>query len=82
MKMVIKILKWGNSLGLRIPKTIAKEVGVEEGSAIDISIEGDHLVIRPVRPAKYCLSEMLSQVREDNIHEEITTGDAVGREVY
>lgn len=80
--MVIKILKWGNSLGLRIPKSFAKEAGVEEGSAVDIALEGDHLVIRPVRPVKYKLADMLSQVREDNLHEEITTGDAVGREAW
>jgi antitoxin MazE len=82
VEMVIKILKWGNSLGLRIPKSFAKEAGIEEGSAVDITLEGDHLVIKPVRPQKYALSELLSKVREDNIHEEIQTGDAVGREVY
>ncbi|HMA77224.1 MAG TPA: AbrB/MazE/SpoVT family DNA-binding domain-containing protein [Candidatus Krumholzibacteriaceae bacterium] len=80
--MVIKILKWGNSLGLRIPKSFAKEAGVEEGSKVDISLESGSLVIKPVRPAKYRLSDLLSEVREDNIHEEISTGDAVGREVY
>ena len=80
--MVIKILKWGNSLGLRIPKYFAKEAGVAEGSSVEIALEGDHLVIRPVRPAKYSLSKMLSQVREDNIHEEISTGGTVGREIY
>jgi antitoxin MazE len=80
--MVIKILKWGNSLGVRIPRSFAREAGVEEGSAVDIALEGDHLVIRPVRPAKYRLADMLSQVREDNIHYEISTGDAVGREAW
>ena len=80
--MVTKIQKWGNSLGLRIPKSFAKEAGVEEGSAVDIFLEGDRLVIRPVRTARYQLSDLLSQVKEDNLHEEISTGDAVGREVW
>lgn len=80
--MVTKIQKWGNSLGLRIPKTFAKEAGVEEGSAVDISLEGDRLVIRPLRTSKYQLSNLLSQVREDNLHKEISTGDSVGREAW
>ena len=80
--MVIKILKWGNSLGVRIPKSFAREAGVEEGSAVDITLEGDHLVIRPVRSAKYKLTDVLSMVREDNIHYEISTGDRVGREAW
>jgi antitoxin MazE len=80
--MVTKIQKWGNSLGLRIPKSFAKEAGVDEGSAVDIFLEGDRLVIRPVRRERYQLSDLLSQVREDNLHEEISTGDAVGRESW
>ena len=80
--MVTKIQKWGNSLGLRIPKSFAKEAGVKEGSAVDIFLVGDRLVIRPLRNEKYQLSDLLSQVREDNLHEEISTGDAVGREVW
>jgi antitoxin MazE len=80
--MVTKIQKWGNSLGLRIPRSFAKEAAIEEGSSVDISLEGDRLVIRPVHTARYKLSELLSQVTEDNLHEEIVTGDAVGREAW
>jgi antitoxin MazE len=80
--MVTRILKWGNSLGLRIPKSFAKQAGVEEGSAVDIALEGDHLVIRAVKSKEYRLSDLLSQVREDNLHGEISTGDAVGREAW
>jgi antitoxin MazE len=80
--MVTKILKWGNSLGLRIPKSFAKEAGVEEGSAVDISLDGDRIVIRPARPVRYRVKDLASEIREDNIHEEIETGDSVGREVW
>jgi len=80
--VVIKILKWGNSLGLRIPKSFAKEAGVEEGSSVDISLDGNRLIIRPVRPVRYNLSELLSRVCEDNIHDEISTGDAEGGEAW
>lgn len=80
--MVTKIQKWGNSLGLRIPKSFAKEAGVENGSAVDIAIEEDRIVIRPLRSEAFQLSDLLSQVREDNLHEEISTGDTVGKEAW
>lgn len=78
--MVIKILKWGNSLGLRIPKAFAKEAGVDEGSDVDISLDGDQIVIRRASTLRYRAEDLVSEIREDNIHEEIETGDAVGRE--
>ena len=78
--MVTKIQKWGNSLGLRIPKSFAKEAGVKEGSAVDLSIQGGNLVIKTVRPLRYELGDLLSDIREDNLHDEIETGESVGRE--
>ncbi|MFO7979888.1 MAG: AbrB/MazE/SpoVT family DNA-binding domain-containing protein [Candidatus Aminicenantes bacterium] len=78
--MVTKIKKWGNSLGLRIPKSFADEVGVEEGSIVEISLEGNRLIIRPVRNQKYNLSALLSGIRKDNLHKEIATGKPAGRE--
>ena len=80
--MTSKILKWGNSLGLRIPKSFAKEAGIKEGSAVDISLEGDRLIIRAVRTSKYELSVLLSQVKKDNLYGEISTGEAIGRETW
>jgi antitoxin MazE len=69
--MVTKIRKWGNSLGLRIPKAFVQEAGIEEGSRVDISIQGDRLVIQKVHPARYELDDLLSEIREENLHEEI-----------
>ena len=40
IQMIMKIHKWGNSLGLRIPRFLAKQAGIEEGTDIDISLEG------------------------------------------
>jgi antitoxin MazE len=40
-----KIQKWGNSLGLRIPKALAEEIAVEEGSSVEIQVKDQSLVI-------------------------------------
>jgi antitoxin MazE len=76
------IRKWGNSLGLRIPKAFADEVGVRVGSEVDLSIEAGDLVVRVRRPRVYGLEELLEGVTAENVHAEVDVGSATGREVW
>lgn len=39
------VLKWGNSLAVRIPAPFARELQVVEGSEIELRLEGRMLVI-------------------------------------
>jgi len=80
--MVTKIQKWGNSLGLRIPKAYAEETGVEAGSEVDLSVEDGELKIRPVIVRKLDLQHLLRGVNAENIHHEAETGKPVGREAW
>jgi len=80
--MQTKIQKWGNSLGLRIPRSFAAEAQVEEGSAVELSVERGTLRVRPLRTRKYTLSELLKKVKSRNLHGEVSTGEAVGREAW
>ena len=80
--MLTKVRKWGNSLGLRIPKSFASEASVEAGSTVDIAIEDGNLVIRSVGRPSYSLQELLHGISADNCHEEVSTGEAQGREAW
>jgi antitoxin MazE len=42
-----RVLKWGNSLALRIPSEIAKQMRVSAGEKVEIRLEGSQLVIEP-----------------------------------
>jgi antitoxin MazE len=79
--MQTKIRKWGNSLGLRIPRSFALEARVAEGSTVDLSVENGRLQVRPIRPA-YVLGALLRKVSRRNLHGEVPTGSPVGREVW
>ena len=78
MEAVVK--KWGNSLGIRIPNLIAKEMFLKDGSSVDIIDKGNEIILKPIR--KNRLSEMLSLINEQNIHEEIRTTGPVGNEIW
>ena len=78
MEAVIK--KWGNSLGVRIPKHIAMGLSLRDGSSVDINNKGEEIIIKPIKKTK--LSEMLSLIDEQNLHDEVDTGEPVGNEIW
>lgn len=73
------VQKWGNSLGIRIPSLYVKEFDLRNGSSVEIVEEEGKLVIKP---GKFTLEQLLSQVTEQNIHEPWETGPSVGREEW
>ena len=77
--MHTKIQRWGNSLGLRIPKSFAEEAGVHEGSDVDLSIEGRDLVIRPTR-RRYSFRSLVRGITDENLHDPVDDHGPVGRE--
>ena len=80
--MKAKIQKWGNSLGIRIPRIVAQETSVESDSVVDISIQDGKIIISPQKQKSLSLRQLLSKVTDANLHEEIATGDPAGKEIW
>ncbi|MDR1388923.1 MAG: AbrB/MazE/SpoVT family DNA-binding domain-containing protein [Treponema sp.] len=78
MEAIVK--KWGNSLGIRIPNLIVRELSLKDGSFVDIKDKGNEIIIKPKERNK--LSEMLNKINEKNIHGEVETNGPVGNEVW
>jgi antitoxin MazE len=66
--MKATIQKWGNSLGIRIPSYIAKDLSLEQGSSVEIIEEDRRIIIQPRNRKK--LSDILESITEENIHTE------------
>jgi antitoxin MazE len=80
--MQTKVQKWGNSLGVRIPRGLADEVGLGAGTEVILSARDGELVLKPSVPSRLRLADLLADVTSENIHATIDTGDAVGAEVF
>jgi antitoxin MazE len=80
LKMEAVIKKWGNSLGIRIPNLIVREMSLRDGSFVNIDGKENEIIIKPIQKSK--LSEILSQINEQNIHEEISAAGPVGKEIW
>lgn len=76
--MAVTLQKWGNSVGLRVPKPLLEQLGLKEGSEVDLAVEGNRLVIKKRRPT---LAELLAQCRPENRPDPIDFGPPVGREL-
>lgn|SRR5690625_2795851 len=74
--------KWGNSLGIRIPKEAAERIGIDQGSEMELHVIGNEsITLKPKRSQKkYTLEELLAKVTPENRHEEIDFGTE-GREL-
>lgn len=59
------IQKWGNSLGIRIPKQFAKKLQLYVGSYVVLEIENERIIIQS---PKYNLDSMLKEVSKKNLH--------------
>lgn len=80
--MRAQVSKWGNSLAIRLPKAAAASLNVREGQAVDLTIEGDAVVIRSSRP-RYSIEELVAQMRPGNEPESFddVTAPPVGQEL-
>lgn len=80
--MHTKIQRWGNSLGLRIPKAFANTAGLASDSLVDVALVEGKLVVTPLSPAYLTLNQLLAGVTEENRHGEYATGSVMGQEVW
>lgn len=80
--MKTRIQKWGNSLGVRIPKALAQEISIDSDSIVDVSSREGKIIITPSRQKSLSLRQLLLRVNEENLHDEITSGGPAGKEIW
>jgi antitoxin MazE len=75
-----RILKWGNSLAVRIPKVIADEMNMTENTSIQLTMKEGMLQIAPLDPVWH-LDDLLAGVTKDNLHAGWEIGGPEGKEI-
>ncbi len=77
--MKAQMVKWGNSLAVRIPKPIIEEARLKEGDFLEIEAGDGHIELR--RATKIpTLAQLVSRITQENRYSEISTGPEVGKE--
>ncbi|HEY2754801.1 MAG TPA: AbrB/MazE/SpoVT family DNA-binding domain-containing protein [Pseudolabrys sp.] len=80
--MKVKVAKWGNSLGVRLPKAAAEAAGLKPGSELDVTVEGSDLRLRKtLRIPYYRLEDLVAQMVPGNEPELVDWGPDRGDEI-
>jgi antitoxin MazE len=77
--MKTQMVKWGNSLAVRIPKPAVEEARLKEGDSLEIEAGEGRVELR--RATKIpTLAQLVSQITPENRYAEISTGGEIGKE--
>ena len=80
--MEIRLQKWGNSLGIRIPSTILKSLDLKSNDKINLDLDDDRIIITKAKKGKISLKERFNEYNGDDLAKEFNWDDARGREIW
>ena len=83
--MKVRVAKWGNSLGMRLPRAAAEAAGVAPGAEFEVTVEGQDLRLRRRhRIPYYRLEDLIAEMDRlgpENRPETVDWGPDVGSEI-
>jgi len=82
--MIAKIQKWGNSQGIRVPKSILEQCHISIGEELEILAEGEEITIKPISKirGKYKLDDLVKKIPHDYKTKETDWGLPQGKEEW
>lgn len=80
--MEVRLQKWGNSLGIRIPSNILKSLNIKANDLLSIKEEEQKIVISVCKNKKISLEERFKEYNGQNLSKEFSWDEAKGRELW
>ena len=78
--MATTISRWGNSLGVRLPKEALEQMNLREGDTVSIEATENGLLLKTAHHSS--LEDLVAAITPQNIHAETPTGAIVGNEIW
>jgi antitoxin MazE len=76
------VQKWGNSLAVRIPSTVAEIASLKQGSEMEITVSKDRKIELKPKKKVPTLEELVSRITPENRHAEVDFGKPEGNELW
>ncbi len=82
--MLSKVQQWGNSQGVRIPKSLLVDSHIKVGEEVDISLQDGKIIIEPMKKihGRFDIKELAAKMPKNYKPKEEDWGDPMGREVW
>ena len=77
--MKTQMVKWGNSLAVRIPKAAVEGARLQEGDFVEIETSEGQIELRRIGPVP-TLSKLVAQITPENRYGEISPSREMGKE--
>jgi antitoxin MazE len=88
--MQAKIARWGNSLAVRLPAEVVRDLGFREGQVVELTANKPNLEVAPRKQERqytasgipiYTLEELVAEMRPENEPETVDWGPDRGTEI-
>ena len=79
--MTTKIQKWGNSLGVRLPKALFESGQFAEGTEVTINQKGSEIILKVAEKKLPTLKEVMKGMTRENFEPMLDWGPDVGKEI-
>ncbi len=80
--MEVRLQKWGNSDGIRIPSNILKSLNLKTNDKIELVYDEDKIIISKPKKEKISLAEKFANYKGNNLAKEFTWDEAKGKELW
>ena len=80
--MEVKLQKWGNSSGIRIPSNILKSLNIKTNDMLNINQEEDKIIISIPKKKKISLEERFKNYKGKNLAKDFSWDEPMGRELW
>ena len=82
--MATRVLKWGNSQGLRLSKELLSAAHIDVGDVVDVAVQEGRIVVTPVRRVRGALDleQLVAAIPMGYKPGEAVWGPLVGGEVW
>ena len=80
--MEVRIQKWGNSSGIRIPSSMLKNLNIKTNDILNINQEDDKIIISIPKKKKISLEDRFKEYHGKNLSKEFSWDDNIGREIW
>ena len=80
--MEVKLQKWGNSMGIRIPSNILKSLNLKTNDLLNIELADNKIVISVPQKKKISLEKRFSEYHGENLAKTFSWDESVGKEIW
>lgn len=80
--MEARLQRWGNSDGIRIPKSLLKALNLKTNDIVDLIQEDNKIIISKSNKKKVSLKTLIKNYEGPNLAKDYDWDDKVGKEIW